>query len=346
VNLPPVCIPWYRFRLRRIRRRRDTASAVLLARLALDRALRFLERRQTSWGEFPSARYTNPHLRGSGVFESSPFTTTIVAHALTFVADRRAERMLARAMDFLEEEREEPGVWRYWAKRAAQPIPPDLDDTSCALSLFRTLAPRRMGTGWRDAVLAARDEHGRFRTWLWEGPNDVDAVVNANAVLLLGESSDTLPAIEFLSTIIRGHNEAPGYWYYLDDLALHYSVARAYCAGATALGHVRDASLRRIRGRRSGDGSFGDPLVTALAVCALVSWGVSAEELLPSLCALLSTQRVRAGWRRVAYYAGPPPPGPHSAWWGSSTLTTGLCVEALARGLCLFDGSTHSQPGR
>ena len=38
-----------------------------------------------------------------------------------------------------------------------------------------------------------------------------------------------------------------------------------------------------------------------------------------------------AVWRAVAYYAGPPPPESHRAWFGSQELTTGLCAEALAR---------------
>ena len=46
---------------------------------------------------------------------------------------------------------------------------------------------------------------------------------------------------------------------------------------------------------------------------------------------LLDTQSNDGFWKRIAFYAGPRYPLPHSVWFGGEALTTALCVEALAR---------------
>jgi len=70
-----------------------------------------------------------------------------------------------------------------------------------------------------------------------------------------------------------------------------------------------------------------------LAISTLLNLGRSLDDArsLAALDLLLESQRSDGSWRRQAYYTGPEPPTPHSAWFGSEALTTCLCLEALAR---------------
>jgi hypothetical protein len=78
--------------------------------------------------------------------------------------------------------------------------------------------------------------------------------------------------------------------------------------------------------RRAG-GSFGDELSTALAICTLLNFGVPPEELAGSAAFLAAAQQTDGSWPRIGAWGGQAMP----ANFGSAELTTGYCIEALAR---------------
>jgi len=51
------------------------------------------------------------------------------------------------------------------------------------------------------------------------------------------------------------------------------------------------------------------------------------EGLAKAIAYLVSTQREDGSWKRIPMYGGPPTP----TTFGSADLTTGICLEALAR---------------
>jgi hypothetical protein len=181
-------------------------------------------------------------------------------------------------------------------------------------------------------MLTARDGAGRFHTWLRRPgrPNDVDAVVNANVVLHLGERRETEAACEYLRECV--HSTADSYWYYVDDSALHYAVSRASRHGARALHDLREVLVEKALDRQRPDGSFGDELCTAWTVSTLLNVESDRNDAISrAVGSLLGRQFADGSWACVPAFAGPEPPGPRTFRWGSEELTTAACVEALAR---------------
>jgi len=179
------------------------------------------------------------------------------------------------------------------------------------------------------AILANRNPRGLFKTWFSAGDryNDVDSVVNANALLYLGERPETAAARDALIGLIRDDGETAASHYYLDPLALYYAVGRAFDHGVAGLSACRSAVLQKVAARRSAsDGA----MTTALRVCTLASFGAFDDPALSDgLAFLIAAQDPGGGFERSAFYGAPP--ASHRAWWGSEELTTAFCLEAFGR---------------
>lgn len=306
---------------------------------ALSRGLAFLEAHQRSHGEIAAYRFRDRHLAGLPGFESSPYATTYVLYSLGLVAssslgcgrERLAERIGAlssRALGFLAEEMEPPGLWRYYTSRNAKTLAPDLDDTACASFALRDAHDAvRLGLNLR-LFLANRDPQGRFRTFLSDGRNNVDAVVNANVVFYLGEREETRAACRWLVDVASDSAAEDASLYGLDELSFAYVVSRALFQGAGALAGSREPLVSRVLARRLEDGSFGEPFDSALAATSLLNLGHADPEILaPVLHHLLVRQVAGDGaWPRAAFYVDF-----FGGFYGSEELTTALCLEAAAR---------------
>jgi hypothetical protein len=307
-------------------------SARPSAEPAVRRAAAFLAARQLAHGEFACRRYFHPELEGGGMPDSSPFATTFALYALSLAGGE--DDAVRRGADFLLEEREAPGVWRYWSSRNPCTIDPDVDDTCCASWILRRVAPDRFAGGNEGAVLAARTEAGLFTTWMRAPParNDVDAAVIANVLLYLGEREETRAAADALVRVVNGGREAAAVWYYLDSMALYYMLSRAFHHGAASLGACRGRVLEQVRVGQHRDGGWGSALATGLGLCTLANFGAGASPAAGRARRhLLRTQDAEGGWPRAAFYCGPEPPGPRAVWWGSEELTTAICLEALVK---------------
>lgn len=339
-----------------------TGGAVDEVDAAVGRALGFLHRSQLPSGEFRSYLSTDHALERDRVFDSSPFPTALIAYSLGFTGSPLAREMLDRAVRFFLAEMEGPGMWRYWTRQHPHHsvIPADLDDVACVSYVLR-----REGAAFpaNDGLLLAnRDGRGLFQTWivprfpaplsrawwrvaLWQWANpakayyfwklnecdrdDVDCVVNANVLFYLGEGPGTAAVAGYLADVFRSGREACCDKWHLNRFTFQYVVARCFDAGAAALGSIRDQAVARIAAAANPDGSIGESeLETALAACALLSWRSAPPELERAVRFLLAAQRPEGDWRATSLYFG----GPRKYFgWGSEELTTGFCVEALAR---------------
>lgn len=293
---------------------------------ALARAVGFLAARQLPTGELPAWRSEDRDLGRDPAFESSPYATTYALYALDLLDDPRARAVAERARGFLAGEMEPPGLWRYYSSHNAKALPPDLDDTACAAFALRHCSEEvQLGLNLR-VLLANRDAEGRFRTFLTAGPNNVDAAVNANVLLYLGERQETRAAVAWLCGLVERGEEAGASLYWVDALPFYYLLARAFHHGVAGLGACRAPAIRRIAARRRDDGSFGDELATALAVAGLLQLAAPHDGLAAAVGALLARQREDGSWPRAAFYidfAG--------GFYGSEELTTAFALEALAR---------------
>lgn len=302
----------------------------------IDTAVRFLAAKQTDYGEIGVHRYFDTQLTGTGLVDSSPFATTFALHALSFIDHPLAQSLRDRAIGFLMEQKEGVGLWRYWTSRTGLPIDPDLDDTCCASFALRSALPEQdHAIDNIRLILSNRNADGLFMTWLREVecPNDIDFVVNANILFYLGDRQETCLASDALVNAVHANGESEASHYYVNPLALHYAIARAYDGGARSLRACRQTVLEKIETSRGKNGdAWGNPMTTALALCTLAGFDAAhAPGFQEGIDLLLDSQQDDGSFARAAFYAGPEPPHPHSVYWGSEELTTALCLEAFGR---------------
>jgi hypothetical protein len=350
---------------------------------SIRRGLAFLAARQLPSGQFP-IQVTLDYKPGSPVLDdASPFATTHVVHSLDFLPRGDVQPLLDRALAYMRREMTGPGLWRYWNRDAiweGRPIfsfiPADLDDTASHSWLLR-----HHGVAFPDnrrLLLHNRDRHGLFYTWFvprlrgtadlrywravlgevtlarmtlfWRtteaGYDDVDSVVNANVLLYLGERPETRPVVEWLTRIIVEGREAETDKWYRDIFTFHYAVSRCHHAGIGGFGALRARIHDRLAAEALAEGRIGDHAMhTALAVNTLANLGVDSPLVGRAIDHLLATQAEDGSWPSAPYYHGGPR---QSVSWGSRELTTGLCLEALARcGIgTLHADTTAPPPGR
>ena len=338
----------------------------LLTQPVLDRAiargLDFLQERQRPCGGFAIYKSWDRAVEEFCVDDSSPFGTALIAYSLSFSDAPAARTMLDRATTLLLNEMSGPGVWRHWTRDHPyfDNIPPDLDDIACAsvvLRLHGTPYPEN-----RSLVLANRNRKGLFYTWLvprlrpigsagyWRitlpqllkpvrymlywllmeaRTSDVDGVVNANVLFYLGDIPEMRPVVRYLTGILQRGEEAICDKWYHDRFAFCYAVSRCCWAGVAGLEDARELIVRRVIAGLNGDEKYNvGPLHLALASCALMNCRASSAELERCLCRLIAAQREDGGWPAEFFYYGSSGPFPG---YGSEEVTTGFCLEALAR---------------
>ena len=329
---------------------------------SIARGLEFMRRNQLPSGEFKTYMSTDNSLATDCVVDSSPFPTALIAYSLGFARSAVADAMIERTLRFFIDEMEGAGLWRYWTKQHQYHsiIPPDLDDIACV-----SLVLRRHGIAFpdnRQLLLTNRNPQGLFYTWLtprWPLPpdaghwrvvlpqlanplkfyyfwklnesarHDVDCVVNANVLFYVGDGPATRAVSDYLIDIARrGAEDCCDKWH-LNRFMFYYVVGRNYDAGVSALAAARDDAINRIIAAAKPGGAIGDTVLdTALAVCALLYWRSAPPELERAVSFLLDEQRAAGDWPRAALYYG----GPKKYYgWGSEELTTGFCLEGLAR---------------
>jgi Prenyltransferase and squalene oxidase repeat len=297
--------------------------------LSIIKAIDFLYRSQLPYGEFKIYASPNKDLEGCS-FESSPSVAAFVLYSTQFVDHPKVAEMKRKALNFLVEEMEAPGVWRFWSSRSQVRIDPDLDDTCYISFVLREHHPHILFGSNIQIILDNRNEQGLFYTWIRDrrAKNDVDSVLNANVLFYLGEREETQAACDYLNHIILTNQEEGSYLYYVGHCSLYYAMSRAFYNGVFSLGKSRDAIIDKITSRQQPDGSFGDDLNTAYAVCTLLNFRHCDNILLHRAVHRLLGQQMESGaWSKVAAAIGPPP----WVWWGSEELTTAVSIEALAR---------------
>ncbi len=328
---------------------------------AVARGCRFLLERQFSHGQFGIEVAADHERDGEPIPDPTVFATSVVLLNLAGIDDAGARTASRRAAAFLRASMHPPGVWRFWSDehKWADVIPFDADDTSCAAMGLRAQgSPPRAGTV--RALLANRRRDGLFYTWFvphrgilprepaywrcalsavkgpaqrvafWRlteaAPDDVDAVVCANVLALLGDRPETAATSAYLAEVVLAGREEDCDKWYRRPLAVHHAIARA-AACAPSLAPARERAIARILEHRNGP-RFGDgALDTALAVCALADWGYEGPELAEAADWIEAAQGSDGSWPSEIYYVG----GPKQVTrWGSAEVSTAFCVRALA----------------
>lgn len=331
-------------------------------RVAIVRGLAFLEGAQLDSGEFRVVTSLRRDMAGACEPDPSIFPTALVAHCLSFAP--AADMMRGRARAFLRTQRDRHGLWRHWTTDHPffRQLPPDMDDTCCVSAALAAAGSAEVADP--ALLLANRDAHGMFLTWImprarWTGPThmrvtlpqlrhlvtlwfffkktsaapgDVDAGVNANCLHYLGDFPGHERVVARLVDILRRNGEADADKWYENPFVLWYFFARA-------LGN-RSAEARALLLAKLDAAAPASALEFALSIAARLYCGATPSESL--IEALLARQSADGSWPRASVYFGGrerrcdgtlAPAHPDTPHWGSEELTTGFCIEALARSL-------------
>lgn len=305
-------------------------------RRAIENGVTYLESAQLPSGEIPIEISPTPEMSGDCVRDPAVFPTALAARVLAITPS--AARIRSHALDFLLCEMEPDGLWRHPSSEKPEYYHTllDVDDTSIASTALR--AAGRPVPNNRARLLANRERSsGLFRTWIvrwWRHPlmtwrffksvaelGDVDAVINANAVIYLGSCEETRPAIEHMLDILRSNREMMSTIWYGSIFTVWYFFSHALYEIAPEAGEM---IVPRIEAT-----SPVNSLELTLAASTLLLWNR-----VPDVEPLIKAQLPSGAWPSVGFYhmgqrrleSRPKPP-----WWGSEALTTVLAVEALTR---------------
>lgn len=324
---------------------------------SINRAINFLSHHQLSDGEFKTYGSLVDSSDETCNFDSSVFVTSLVVYALSFRENLQIKEMQEKALDFLSEQMEPVGVWRYWSSKNSMRrfIPPDLDDTCC---ISFVLKKYRNSPSNHQLILANRNREGLFYTWIlprlsilvsfpgfWltsclaipfysilfrtteANINNIDCGVNANIVLYLGDTKETKKVIDYLINITLAGEEKKRDSWYLSSLPHYYFLSRAYFNGVSKLESVKQKIISNLEQILECE-EYNNPLDIALVICIFMNFWHITPALQPAIGFLLKMQGTDGDWTRIPFYYG----GPKGVYgFGSSELTTAFCIEALAR---------------
>lgn len=265
-------------------------------------------------------------------------------------------------------------------------IPTDADDTATVYAALLDHARldggpavsvpfERFFADWRDLGQVVRRnqgpwlpaESGAYLTWLaYDGAattarcNDVDPVVNANVLYVLGrygrlDTPGVADAAALINTCMQAgaHRTDAGQLslYYPDNLSLHYCVTRAYAEGAVAaLAPAADLLVADLLASAKWNAAGhcywdrGDSsLNTALAVLALLNAGWIGPEVAGAIEHLIATQDpASGGWEAGAFFRGRFDRGQEAVWF-SPALTTAMALEALCRYMLTLEATVSGK---
>jgi hypothetical protein len=330
----------------------------------LDAAMSFLRAQQSESGRFSASIRVATSVNGSTQYsmqpDLSPFPTSHIVYSLDKSRLSGAGEMIDKAIAYFRREQVAGGLWRYWDRLAPlyRRIPPDIDDTACISDLMSRLgggAPQN-----EEFFFLNRNSDGLFFTWIIPRPraplrsrywrtmlgeltyerlvvywqtcaarrDDVEPVVNANALLYLGDRAETRPVIKYLLGVAATGSEHIDK-YYRDAYAFYHAASRCYAHGVEGLAPLKKMMEKHLVSD-SRDGRIGPTVLqTALALCACLNFGVWNSQAEAGLSFVRKTQMPDGGWPYVPfYYDGRSEP---LVEFGARSVTTAFCVEVLAR---------------
>jgi hypothetical protein len=298
----------------------------------------FLEQVQQAEGNF--LNYTSSHVKSfrHAYACESIFSTALILSCLNqWKNQSEFDAIRRRAAHFLLGQKSTHWTFNYWVRDSKDfknmPYPDDLDDTSCALAALHGYDPTFIdgeALAHFVTVLTALEEEegGPYRTWVvpedaasvWK---DIDFAVNGNIAHLLSLYEVSLPNLErFLEEKIE--KKAYTSPYYPECFPIIYFLSRFYRGGKT------EDIVRYLMSRRNADGSWGNPLRTALAVSALLNFGVPLDQVEEGVAAIV--RNTEPAFKAYPFYVGINPRGDKKRYVaGAPALTMAFCLEALGK---------------
>lgn len=332
---------------------------------AITNGIGYLHNHQLPNGEFCTYFSGDDAMQGWIMPMGMIFPTALICQSLLFLKQYpQTEEMLSKSAVFLRYQIGRNATWNHFTN--FHPLrtccPQDVDDTVCVSSFLLTRYSDFASDANYKIICDNRAKNGLFYTWFafrfrfnpnvnywrlslsaifknpvkafafWKheaGRYDIDAVVNANVLYYLGDTEITQPVIQHLIKIITDHREADCDTWYRNPYSVYYFISRNYYKGIHKLQPVLQPIIDRILSSAQADGQLGNSLLdTALAACTLLNLHYQGPSLANAIRYIISKQKSTGEWERwLLYYGGPK----KRAGYGGEELTTGFCLEALAR---------------
>lgn len=298
----------------------------------------FLSKNQLSSGEFATMISPKPDMKNS-IYVKSPFFTALILHSLSHLNKSEDLNGITRkATNFLLQERDDTGYWRFFGKESG--IPPDLDDTCCALSALYIYGVELDFETISESLLRYRDNKGIFNTWVLDlysadgkdnYVNYIDWVVNANILFFYSLLKTPLPEIvDYLCHIIKERMFIDGSKYYNSPFSFLYCVTRIYAYSNTKdFQSIKTILKGYLLNTQNNNGGWGNSLEDAMATVSLINLGVKGKSLEKAINNLLSLQESDGGWPIAPFslYIYPK----EKEFYGSRELNTVIALEALRK---------------
>lgn len=306
---------------------------------AIDRGLIYLHQTQRPSGEFTT--YTSPRLDmiGASSYPKSVYLTTFVIHSLCYLPDHSLIGPIQqKAANFLIAERETFGAWNYEG-RGDWRVPPDFDDTSCAVAALLQVGHQSDFSFYTLLWQNEAAPTGPYYTWIGinERPNEpmakqIDALVNANILFCAGLLNLSLPkTVTYLEQVVETESYQTHNLYCLSPHFFIYTLTRAYADGQvnellSIVPRLRNYILNKLPSPETEASVFNLACIAA----SLLNLRADASKIEPYLSALVSSQQSDGGWAAWAAYAGFRP-----NYDGGPALTTALVLESIGK-YCRF----------
>jgi len=263
-------------------------------------------------------------------------TSVILSSSLLIKESTKLKEVKDKAATFLLSQRSKYWSWNYWERNSNEtkqmPYPDDLDDTFCALNaLFLYNSKIIDGESLAHIVniltVLEIKEGGPYKTWLVDKKakkiwRDVDLAVNSNIAYFLYLNEIEIPNLSAFieSRVAKLNFSSP---YYPSPFPIIYFISRFY------KGKNKKKIINFLLNKKNTEGSFGNPLNTALAITSLLNLDFPHEKIESSIEYLLKNQR-DGNWQAQGFCFDPAIDGEKFVA-GSASLTTALCLEALTK---------------
>ncbi|MEX6687847.1 hypothetical protein QTN47_10100 [Danxiaibacter flavus] len=332
---------------------------------AIDKGLDFLTQHQYPNGEFCCYVAADEPMQGWCFPDSTVFATMVVASCLLPLSESAiAERMLSKATGYLYGQMHFGRLWPVFSNLHPwhKIVPYDADSLAYGTAFMEERGVSMPSPNNKKLLLANRSRNGLFYTWyiirlglqthkghwrvsikelrrpitsllFWHvnecTRGDIDLGINTNILYYLGDIPETAPIIDAIIKTINECNEHDCDKWYRNPFTIYYLVSRAYNRGVKKLQPVVAPIIERILKTASADGQLGKSILdTALGVISLINFGYTSEGLHKAVDFIIQNQKNHGDWSRWLFYYG----GPKLLkGWGSEELTTGFCIESLAR---------------